>query len=614
MKSFQETIFRERYAITPEETWEQCAMRVATHIARAETTAEKESLWRETFYKTIAARKLIPGGRILYGSGRKINGLINCFAVDVEDNRESIAKLMGDVYKITCSGGGVGCNYSKIRPKGDPIQGIPGSAPGSIEVMSLIDSVGAHARAGNSRRCALMSMLRIDHPDILDFITVKTNLQRLNNMNISLQMTKDFVDAVKEDRDWSFKFNGREYAVYVFEREGERILVPAFNKEDAEIRAYQFHRQSHKDVLHYAGIQAIKAKDLFKRIVDNAISFGEPGMIFLDGVQRNFAAGYYSNFVSTNPCGEVPLDAYGNCCLSSINLESLVKNGVFDYEEFKRTIQSGIRFLDDVLSINEFPLKETKESSDRSRRIGLGIVGLHYALIRMGLRYGSTESIRELEKIFETLRNTSFEYSSDLAVEKGSFPMFDSDKYLGNEFIQRLPEDVKEKIRKQGIRNVNLNAIAPTGTISSIMGISSGLEPIFAPAYVRRWKQNNVTAEMVVLDPLLEEFLKAGKSTGFFVGAYDVTPEEHLRVQAIAQKYIDQSISKTINLPGNYTTKDLENLILEFSGKIKGLTVYKQGSRGMEPITPIPLTDPRIKLTKTSQVVVQECTNGVCNI
>ena len=305
---------------------------------------------------------------------------------------------------------------------------------------------------------------------------------------------------------------------------------------------------------------------------------------------------YFLEMNQTNPCGEIPLDSYANCCLGHINLVNMLleDESDIDWKKLARTIRIGVRFLDDVLTANHYPMQECKLAGDKSRRIGLGTMGLHHMLIKLGVKYGSDKCLEFLDRLYSTIRDEAYLASMYLAKEKGSFPAFKPKEFLAEEFARSLPARIRMLIKDYGIRNAVLLTAAPTGTISMVHSVSTGIEPIFAPMYFRRYREGNTWRETVVLDPLFKEALENKKDASHIVGAYDITPEQHMAVQATIQRYIDNAISKTINLPENANYKEIAEMGLKFAPYLKGITVYRAGSKGEEPLKAIPNTPENI--------------------
>tara|TARA_R110000850_G_scaffold5395_2_gene22489 strand:+ start:1831 stop:3738 length:1908 start_codon:yes stop_codon:yes gene_type:complete len=596
-------IFLSRYAYPGETKWQERAKAIARTVAAAETDEDKVVVER-TFYEAISSGDFIPGGRIIFGSGRSggKHNLLNCFVIIPEDTVDSIGKTIQDMYKISCAGGGIGFNVSKIRPKGDNIGTVSNSAPGSVSVLKMINEVGEHVKSGKNRRTALMGILNITHPDLLEFLHVKLDNGELENFNISVAITNRFIEAVQLDEPWYFTFNNKEYHNYLLtatntKGEQRELSVIALDEVDAIKRAEGFHREDWTETFEVIMRKDIMAKWLWDRIWTNAVDSGDPGIYNIDLANSYTNVSYFEDLPSTNPCGEISLPSYGNCCLGNLNLANMVlpDGSDVDWKRLAKTVRTGIRFLDDVLTVNHFPTPECKEVGHRSRRIGLGVMGLHYMLINLGLVYGSEKCLEFLERLFATIRDESYKTSIYLARDKAPFPAFDRDKYLSESFAKTLPIRIRHYIRKFGIRNAVMLTIPPTGTISMLLGVSSGIEPIFSAMYNRRYRQGNIWKEQLVVDPLFKEYYLDGKNLDAFVGAYDVDPEDHMKVQATIQHYIDSCISKTINLPADFESKNMIEQALEFAPYLKGMTIYKAGSKGNEPLQAIPLTEENVK-------------------
>jgi len=606
-------IFESRYAYPGETKWSERARAIAKVIA-SESDEEKEKN-EKAFYDVVGSGDFIPGGRIIFGAGRNRgnHNLLNCYVIIPEDSVDSIGKTVQDMYRISCAGGGVGFNVSKIRPKGDHIGSVLNSAPGSVSVLKMINEVGEHVRAGKNRRTALMGILNVTHPDLLEFLSVKLDQGELNNFNISVAITERFLEAIELDEDWYFTFNNKEYHSYHMVRNGEHDMnVIAQDEEDAVARAENFYKENWEDSFTCLGRKDIKAKELWNIIWKNSVESGDPGIYNIDFANRYTNVSYFESLDSTNPCGEISLPSYGNCCLGNINLSNMVLDcgSDVDWKRLARTVRTGVRFLDNVLTVNKFPTDTCKKVGERSRRIGLGVTGLHYMLIKLGIKYGSEKCLEFLDRLFTTIRDESYKQSIYLARDKKPFPEFDYKKYLNEEFAKTLPARIRMLIKRYGIRNAVLLTIPPCGTISMLHGVSSGIEPIFAAMYNRRYRHASIWKEQLVVDPLFEEWYKEGRPLGNFVGAYDVAPEDHIRVQATIQKYMDSCISKTINLPATSTPEDFSQEALDYAPYLKGLTVYRSGSKGNEPLEAIPLNatniDKYMEGDKESAIAVGE--------
>ena len=591
-------IFEARYAYPGETKWAERAKVISKTIASAEKDEDKEKT-EKYFYDSIVSGDLIPGGRIIFGSGRNRgnHNLLNCYVIIPEDSVDSIGKTIQDMYKISCAGGGVGFNVSKIRPKGDHIGPVLNSAPGSVSVLQMINEVGDHVRAGKNRRTALMGILNVTHPDLMEFLSVKLEQGQLNNFNISVAITDRFLEAVELDEDWHFTFNNKDYHSYHMIRNGAHTLsVIAQDEEDALARAESFYKEKWEDTFECAGRNDMKARDLWDIIWKNSVESGDPGIYNIDLANRYTNVSYFEKLDSTNPCGEISLPSYGNCCLGNVNLSNMVLDDCtdVDWKRLAKTVRTGIRFLDDVLTVNKFPTDTCKRVGERSRRIGLGVTGLHYMLIKLGIKYGSEKCLEFLDRLFTTIRDESYKQSIYLARDKSPFPEFDYKKYLNEEFAKTLPARIRMLIKRHGIRNAVMLTIPPCGTISMLHGVSSGIEPIFSAMYNRRYRHANIWKEQLVVDPLFKEWFELGLPLDNFVGAYDVAPEDHIRVQATVQKYMDSCISKTINLPSTSTPEEFSQAALDYAPYLKGLTVYRAGSKGNEPLESIPLSDTNI--------------------
>jgi len=628
LDGYSKHIFDSKYAYPGDRNWSDRIKTVARQIASAERDEDKEK-WEKRFYESIGAGEFIPGGRILFGAGRK-NGqhnMLNCYFMMPEDNVDSIAELKANMYKISCSGGGIGFNMSKIRPRGSSISNMPFAAPGLVSEMKKLDAIGAEVRSGGNRRVALIGICEVTHPDLFHFLNVKLDLNQLNNFNISVAITDRFIEAVEGNEEWFFTFQGKKYLTYevTFEDENGEIYtdrISAFDTEDAKGRADNFLRRGWDDQILEVKYVRVKAREIWDRIWRSAVKCGCPGIFNISFANEYTNVSYFEYLPGTNPCGEITLPPYGNCDLAAINLaEMFDKSGRFDVNKLRSTVKTAVRFLDNVLTVNNFPIPECREVGHRSRRIGLGVMGLHHMFIKMGIKYGSDRSLEFAAELFSKIRNEAYKASAYLAREKGAFPAFDSKKYLAEAFAKTLPVEVRMLIREHGIRNAVMLTVAPTGTTAMLMGVSTGIEPIFAPMYKRRTREKGVVREEVLFDPLFREFVINKRPLDNFVCAYDIDPVAHLKMQATVQKYVDSSISKTINLPEEMSEKQIDKFIeksIAFAPYIKGATLYKAGSKGDEPLKAIPVTEENIKkyLDKDAYAMVSNASfcsiDGVC--
>src|SRR5579884_4118519 len=545
LEGIREKVFLDRYSLkdrdgSPIEKYpEQMWRRVASSIASVEPTEEKRAFWAERFFDALSGFKFVPGGRILAGAGtgHKVT-YYNCYVIpSPEDSRSGILDNLKIMTEIMARGGGVGINLSTLRPRGSYIRTVNGTASGPCSWAQLYSvATGDVIQQGGSRRGALMLMLDDNHPDIEEFITVKRVEGRIEHANLSVCVSDAFMEAVKNDADWNLVWNG-------------------------EVK------------------KTIRARHLWDLICKSAWESAEPGVVFMDRYNKLSNTWYYEDIRCVNPCGEQGLPPFGVCNLGALNLSAFVKNGKMDYERLAEISKVAMRFLDNVIDANEYFIEENRVAQLGTRRTGLGTMGLADALLKMKIAYGSPESLEVIERIYTTIRDAAYEASSDIAVEKGSFPRFERDKYMQGAFIKRLPKHIQEKIKKQGIRNAVLLTQAPTGTTSLFAGVSSGIEPVYDFAMVRRDR----TGEHILYHPLLQAWRDEHPNEptpSYFVAANDLTPEEHVRVQATIQKYTDSSISKTVNAPNSHTVEDVQTLYrLAYELGCKGITYMRDGSR-----------------------------------
>ncbi|QQG48096.1 MAG: adenosylcobalamin-dependent ribonucleoside-diphosphate reductase [archaeon] len=553
-------VFYEKYALrdlngvqvekVPGDLWR----RVAKELASPERDEERKKEWASKFYWLLEDYRFVPGGRILFGAGQpRKSTLLNCYFFRIkEDSIESIFDWCKEAARTYSFGGGVGTDISVLRPRGAPVNNSAIYSSGSVSFMELLSTTtGTIGQAG--RRGALMITIRVDHPDVMDFIGVKKDLKKVNYANISIKISDDFMKAVEADTDFRLHFKN----------------------EKVEMN------------------RTVRARDVWKSLIKGAWQSAEPGVLFWDTIKRESTTEYNGMEVQgVNPCSEQTLESYGCCCLGSVNLSAFVKEpfterASIDWESLTRATQYGVRFLDNVLDYNaeKHPLKQQGEASLHSRRIGVGITGLGDMLIKLGLKYDEDSTIGFVDHLFERIKNVIYDYSTELAKEKGSFPAFDAEKHLAQPFVSRLEEKVKEKIRSQGIRNAAITTIPPVGSGSILAGCSSGVEPVFALSYTRRSKSLS-EGEFKVFHPLVKEFMKAtttrdeAQLPNYFVTAHDIKPEMRVKMQATIQKHIDTAISSTVNLPEEITPEEVERIyMLAWRMGCKGITVYREGSR-----------------------------------
>ena len=523
---------------TVEDTWRR--------IARALAVVEKDAdHWENEFYRALEDFKFLPAGRITAGAGtaRKVT-LFNCFVMGtIPDSMGGIFDMLKEAALTMQQGGGIGYDFSTIRPKGALVTGVAADASGPLSFMDVWDSMCRTIMSAGSRRGAMMATMRCDHPDIEDFITAKSDAARLRMFNVSVLVTDPFMEAVKANGSWDLVFDGKVY-------------------------------------------QTVKARDLWNKIMRSTYDYAEPGVIFIDRINKANNLGYCETIAATNPCGEQPLPPYGACLLGSINLARLVKDPFeagadLDVDGLSKLVATAVRMMDNVVDASEFPLPQQAQEAQAKRRIGLGVTGLADALLMTGLRYGSDEAARQTDRWLHAIARAAYLASVELAKEKGAFPLFDADPFLASDAMMQMDEDVRDEIRTHGIRNALLTSIAPTGTISLYAGnVSSGIEPVFAYAYTRKVLQKDGTrTEEEVVDYAVQMWRdKYGDADlpDYFVNAQTLAPLDHVKMQAAAQKWIDSSISKTINCPKDISFDDFQGVYMQaYETGCKGCTTYR---------------------------------------
>jgi len=525
-----EAIARKRYFFDENEDWEGLSKRVALHVAQVES---KKVEYSDKFQEMIFNMDWIPGGRILRNCGRPRGSLFNCFVLPIGDSMEEIGRYYMESSILWSEGGGVGCNFSALRPKGDLIMGKGGTSSGLVSFLTASNATAVAIESGGQRRAAALACVDVAHPEIVNFINAKTIDGILSHYNISVGITTDFIEAVERDSGWTLKFKQKDYA-------------------------------------------QVKARDIWNLMLTNMVKYAEPGILNFANLFKNNSY-YYDPVVSTNPCGEAVLSPYDICDLGSLVLPNFITGSVnTNWKKLETTIRLAVRFLDNIIEVNKYILKENDIKAHNSRRIGLGVMGLAEYLFAKELRYGSEKSISEIERLFAFIRNCAYEASVELSIEKGAFPKFDPISYSKASFVRKLPAQLRMDIKSKGIRNVTLLSIAPTGTISLVADVSNGLEPLFAKAYKR---EDRVSSRDYV-HPLYRKLLDQ-KTTKpeWFVDSYDLKPTDHLEIQSAVQKYVDGAVSKTINLPKDFSAVDLDKILLEYIKDLKGVTVYVDGSK-----------------------------------
>jgi ribonucleoside-diphosphate reductase alpha chain len=542
------------------ESPEEMLWRVARNIAEAEqfygNRISPEEL-SEIFFRMMASFDFLPNSPCLMNAGRDLQQLAACFVLPVEDSLDSIFETVKQTALIHQSGGGTGFSFSHLRPKDDTVQSTGGMASGPVSFMRVFNIATEVIKQGGTRRGANMGVLRVDHPDIMEFITIKQQTDEMSNFNLSVGLTRLFMEELKKDDEYS-------------------LINPRTKKE----------------------VKRIKAREVLDAIVNAAWESGDPGVLFLDRINGANPTPELGEIESTNPCGEVPLLPYEPCVLGSINLSHMVKkrDGGWetDFEKIRRTVRDAVHFLDDVIDMNQYPLPQIGQMAKGNRKIGLGVMGLAHFLIRLGIPYNSKKALETVRGLMSFIHYQAHERSAELAVERGVFPNFKGSIY-----------DRPGGIR---LRNATVISIAPTGTLSLLANCSSGIEPLFAVRYSRRALED---LEFQMLDPL---FLEFGEREGFlnrdllqsitegaslqelpnipqsikelFITSFEIPPVWHIKIQAAFQEYTDNAVSKTINFPRDATREEVkEAFLMAYKERCKGITIYRSGSKGNQVLT-----------------------------
>jgi ribonucleoside-diphosphate reductase alpha chain len=523
---------------TIEDTWRR--------IARALAVVEKDAdAWEDKFYAALEDFKFLPAGRITAGAGsaRKVT-LFNCFVMGtIPDDMGGIFDMLKEAALTMQQGGGIGYDFSTIRPRGALVKGVAADASGPLSFMDVWDSMCRTIMSAGSRRGAMMATMRCDHPDIEDFITAKSDAARLRMFNLSVLVTDAFMEAVKVDGAWELVFEGKVF-------------------------------------------KTLKARDLWNKIMRSTYDYAEPGVIFIDRINQANNLSYCENISATNPCGEQPLPPYGACLLGSINLAKLVVDPFgaearLDEEALVDLVTTAVRMMDNVVDASSFPLEAQAQEAQAKRRIGLGVTGLADALLMTKLRYGSDEAARQTESWLHAIARAAYLASVQLATEKGAFPLFDAEAYLASGTMRGMDDDVCAAIKENGIRNALLTSIAPTGTISLYAGnVSSGIEPVFAYSYTRKVLQKDGSrTEEEVVDYAVQMWRDKFGDVDlpeYFVNAQTLAPLDHVKMQAAAQKWVDSSISKTINCPEDISFDAFQDVYMQaYETGCKGCTTYR---------------------------------------
>jgi ribonucleoside-diphosphate reductase alpha chain len=515
--------------------------RVAAAVAKAE---KDEAKWRKVFTGMLSEMSFIPAGRILAGAGTgRVVTLFNCFVMGtIDDSIPGIFDNLKQAAQTLQQGGGIGHDFSTLRPKGAIVHSVGADASGPLSFMDMWDAMCRTIMSAGARRGAMMGTLRCDHPDIEAFIEAKRDGTKLRNFNVSVLVTDAFMAALQADADWDLVFAGKIY-------------------------------------------KTIKARELWQAIMRATYDAAEPGVIFIDRINAVNPLAYCETIACTNPCGEQPLPPYGACLLGSLNLTAFVREAFsakaeLDVKRLAEVTATAIRFLDDVIDVSNFPLPQQKSEAIAKRRLGLGVTGLADALVMSGLNYGSLEAVATAQSWMAAIQRAAILASADLASEKGSFPLFNAEKYLATDYAKNLPQDLREMIATKGLRNGLLTSIAPTGTISMLAGnVSSGIEPVFSLGYDRKILNADGTHDV---QPMTDFALALWRSMGHiglppnFVTAEQLKPRDHLAMQAAIQPFVDSSISKTINVPEDLPFADFVSVYSEaYRLGLKGCTTFR---------------------------------------
>lgn len=557
---------------TIEDTWR----RVARAIAKAETVSDRK-LWEKNFYDALENFSFLPGGRIIAGAGTQhAVTLFNCFVMPVSDSLPGIFDSLKEGALTLQQGGGIGYDFSALRPGGYPTQHTGAVASGPVSFMRIWNAMCATMLSTGARRGAMMGILRCDHPDIEEFIHAKSDPRELRHFNVSVLVTNDFMRAVKENRDWELVFPTTETGKKTIKRRWSGSA----EKVNCEV------------------VSSLSARELWNKIISSAYNYAEPGVIFEDTINQQNNLWYEEWISATNPCGEIPLPAYGACNLGAINLAQCVKypfmkNAAADWHKIEELTTVATRFLDNVVDVSHYPIKNQKIHVKHTRRIGVGITGLADFFLMLNMRYGSDESKILSAKLMKRICEVTWTTSAELAKKRGNFPGFNRKKYLQSNFVKHLPLAIRRLIEKKGMRNSHHNTIAPTGTISLLANnVSNGIEPFFSSAYERTIRTAEGTLEKFSIAHYALRLWRKNFSNDSmppaWVDSHQLKPEDHLNIQAAFQPYIDNSISKTINLPENFPFEKLTDIYSRaFELGLKGCTIYRPN-----PVTGSVLTLP----------------------
>lgn len=555
-----------RYFIDENETWEGLSNRVSKAVA----INEQDKKWVDLFAEEIYNMNFIPGGRILRNSGKLKQSILNCACLPIADSIEGIGDTIKNSLILWSYGAGIGIDFSPLRPHGTPLISKGGHSSGMVSFIKAIDAVAHTIETGGQRRSGCLGLCKVSHPEIFEFIDAKIRDKELSYFNLSIGIDKNFIYAVEEDKDWNLVFAGKTY-------------------------------------------KTVKARKLWNKILESMIKTAEPGIINLDNLKKNNSY-YFQPISSTNLCGEIPLPPYGTCDLGALVLTEFFSGRQTNWKKLEHSINVAVRFLDNVLDVNYYPIKQMEAITLEGRRIGLGVMGLHNYLIKKEIKYGSEKSIIEVERLFKFIRDTSYRASIKLSKEKGAFPKYSRTDFNRASFIKKLPAKIRLDIKDNGIRNVCLISAQPTGTTSLIPEVSSGIEPIFSLAYKRK---DRVSERYYIQEDLLEILKENKKIPEYFVDSSDLKPEHHLEIQAVCQRFVDNAVSKTINCPKGITKDELSELLLENVKDLKGVTIYVDGTKEGQVMEKISIDEARKRLKESTKDMSEDdvqCAKGTCEV
>ena len=539
--------------------------RVARGVAATEADPAKEAEWARKFRWLLDDWKFVPGGRILTAAGTDQDlTYYNCYVIpSPDDSREGIMQTLTQMTEIMSRGGGVGINLSTLRPRHAYVKGVNGRSSGAVSWGALYSFVTGLIEQGGSRRGALMLILNDWHPDIFNFINSKREAGQITNANISVGVSDRLMEAVAADADWRLSFPDTRDPDYDEFWDGDLNTWVA----------------SGRKVIHH---KTVKARELWHAIIQSAWASAEPGVWFNERSNKMANSWYFNPLISTNPCGEQPLGAFSVCNLGAINLSRFYDENNRDvaWDDLRKSVAYSTRFLDNIIDTTPYFFEENERVQMSERRVGLGTMGIAELMLKLGLRYGSDESVELIDQIYKTIAITAYETSSDLAREKGAFSQFDAEKFIESGYMLTMPENLRQKVRRDGMRNVTLLTQAPTGTTGTMVNTSTGVEPFFSWVYYRKSRLGLHEEQVPIVKEWYDAHPDAKELPDYFATAMDLSPEEHVKVQGAFQRWIDSAISKTCNVPNEYSVEQVSDLYrMMYDLGCKGGTIYRDGSR-----------------------------------